>query len=121
MGWVLSGEPALDAMIVICAVPNGVFTDVLTVRFMGTGFATDRSTVLEGWNWQLAPAGSPEHDIATVPANEPNPETSKETGAVVFPGTTLTLDGTGVPSVKSTMCSVSEKSTVSMFVSEPKA
>ena len=93
---------------------------MLTVSEMGAGLATERSTA-EGWNWQVAPAGSPEPDRVTIPAKEPKPETDNDTGGVTLPGIALTLAGEGGLRLKSTMCRVREKSSMSALGSEPMA
>lgn len=108
-------------MIVTCDVPSGVLEDVFTLIATEMGFTLTGLTVFAGWNWQLAPAGKPEHESATAPANEPSPETTDETGALALPGITLTLFGVGGLTLKSKICKVSEKSKVSAFGSEPSA
>src|SRR5258708_6500904 len=94
---------------------------VVSVTVTGAGFPVARLMELEGWNWQLAPVGRPEQDNVTVPANEPKPEMDEDTGGVVLPGITLTLVGEGWLRLKSTICRVSEKSTMTAFGSEPTA
>jgi hypothetical protein len=46
----LSGAPLVEAIIVICDAPSGVFEDVLTVSVTGTGLPLTRLTAFEGWN-----------------------------------------------------------------------
>src|SRR5260370_8687008 len=95
--WVFVGPPGVEAEIVIGDVPKGVPADVLKGKETLTRFPAVGVTVFDGWNWQLAPRGSPEHEIVTAPLKAPRNDTSSETGVVMLPGVTLTLDGTGVP------------------------
>jgi hypothetical protein len=91
------GPPGVEALMVIGDVPNGVPADVPTVKETLTGFPAVGVTVFDLGNWQLAPCGRPEHEIVTAPLKPPRDDTSRETGFVMLPGVTLTLDGTGVP------------------------
>ena len=60
-------------------------------------------------------------DNVTAELNAPTPDTSNATPAEVFPGCTDTLVGEGVPSVKSTTCSVTAASCVVVPASVPTA
>ena len=117
----MAGSPGVEALMVICELPIGVLTDVLTLKVSELGFPFVGATEFAGWNWQLAPCGRPEHDSVTEPVKEPRAETSRATGEVVLPGATLTLFGEGDPRLKSTMCNVSEKSWVTVAESVPTA
>lgn len=102
------GSPGLEALIEICVVPNGVLELVITLSVREIGLPLVGDAEDDGWNWQLAPDGKPEQESATVPVNELSAETTSETGALVFPGTTLTLAGDGALKPKSTACNVSD-------------
>jgi hypothetical protein len=117
----LTGSPGLEALIEIWDVPSGVLEVVATLRAREIGLPRVGDAEDDGWNWQLAPDSKPEQESVTVPVNELNAETTSETGALVFPGTTLTLAGDGAPKLKSTICNVSATSWVTLAESVPTA
>jgi hypothetical protein len=101
--------PVTLALIVTIERPRAVLVDVLTFKMTETGFVLIGATTFDGWNEQLAPTGSPAHESVTRLLKAPAAETRKETGELVAPGTTLTVEGEGVLKLKSTMCKVREK------------
>src|SRR6266536_1691697 len=102
-------------------VPNGVPTDVVTFNVAVSEFPVARTTVVAGWNWQLAPCGNPEHASVTEPLNDPRAESPREIGGLVAPGATLTDAGRGAARLKSTVCSARAKSCVTAKGSLPTA
>ena len=118
---VLVGSPGLEATIEIWDVPSGVLEDATTLSVKEIGFPLVGNADGDGWNWQLAPEGKPVQESVTVPVNELSTETSSATGALVLPGTTLTLAGDGAPKLKSTICNVSVTSWVTLAESVPTA
>src|SRR6266704_255549 len=102
-------------------VPNGVLADVVTFNTDVTKFPLARITVVDGWNWQVAPCGSPAHASVTEPLNDPRAERPREIGGLVAPGATLTDAGRGAAKLKSTMCRVRAKSCVTAKGSLPTA
>jgi hypothetical protein len=103
---------------VIAVVLNAVPGCAVKVSVTVAGSA---ETVADGKKLQLTPAGIPLVGQASVtaPLNAPSPDNTNATPAEVFPGCTETLVGEGVPSVKSTTCSVTAASCVVVPASVP--
>lgn len=93
---------------------------VLIVSVSVTGLPAIGWMVLDGWNAQLAPEGSPEQFSATGSANEPDALTWNVALADA-PWDTVTGFGLTEPMSKSTRRSVSVASCVIVFASLPTA
>ena len=93
------------AEIEIADVPAGVLSVVLNVRLTVAG---KLETEADGKKLQLTPAGIPlpGHARVTVPPNDPRALTTNAIGDEFDPCDTLTLEGLGAPSAKSTTCNV---------------
>ena len=116
---VLSGAPDVLAVSVTGLTPVGVEVVVPIVRVTVTGVLEVGLTELEGEKLQLAPVGSPLQVSETVPAKDPAPVTWKVIGFELFGSLALRLVDENEPTPKSTTWSVSGKSCVTLFVSDP--
>jgi hypothetical protein len=115
-----AGAPGVVAEIVMGVVAAGVLNVVPNVSVTVAGKA---DTDADGEKVHVTPAGIPLAGQArvTVPLKEPAPVTCKATPEDVLPCETETLAGDGVPSRKSTMCSVTAASCVVTDESAPTA
>jgi hypothetical protein len=114
------GAPSVVAEIVIAVVPSAAPAVAVKVNVTVVGSA---ETDAPGEKLHVTPAGIPlvGHASVTVPLNAPCPDTRNATPAELFPCCTDTLVGDGVPSVKSTTCSVTAASCVVVAASVPTA
>src|SRR5262249_6909406 len=83
--------------------------------------AGNADTDAEGEKLQLTPAGIPlaGQESVTVPLNDPALETTNAIPPDVLPCATVTLDGEGAPSAKSTTCKITGASCVIVAASVP--
>ena len=106
------------AEIVTAVVPRGVAAVAENNNVTVVGNA---DTEADGVKLQVTPAGIPLLGQAsvTVPVNDPAPVTANVTGPELLPCCTETLAGEGAPTAKSTTCSVTAASCVTVPASVP--